>query len=95
MALHNLPTLKGITRLNLRPSIHRTDLHTDHILVPVLGLKVAHTLGLDIPRVPHYAVDEVISLDVEARLAVLHNRGRILLYAFVNAVDFACYAEAG
>ena len=73
MALHNLPALKRIPRLQLLPPIHSPNLHTDHILIPIVRLEVRHALRLLDPRIPYHAVGEVVALDIESRLAVLED----------------------
>lgn len=95
MTLDDLSALENLPWLQLRPPIHRPDLHTHHVLVPIFWLEVAHRLGLLDPRIPRYGVLEVVALDVEAGFAVVQDRGRVLLNRLVDAVDFAGDAEVG
>lgn len=95
MTLHPHPTLKSITGLQLRPPVHRSHLHTQHLLIPVLGLKVIHRLRLLDPRVPHHAVHQILTLDVETRLAFGEDGGGVLLDGLVHAVDFAGDGDGG
>ena len=70
MALEDLPALEGITGLQLLPTIDGTRLHTDHILVAVLGLKIADAIRLLDPRVPDDRILQIVTNHIETRLAV-------------------------
>lgn len=70
MTLEDLAALKGITGLQLLPTIDGTRLHTDHILVAVLGLKIADAIRLLNPRVPDDGILQIVTNHIEPRLAV-------------------------
>lgn len=89
MALHNLPTLEDIPWLELLPPIHRTHLYTNEMLVCVLGLEIRHRLILLNPRIPYHSILEVVPGDVEARLAVRGDGGRVLFDGLIHTVGLA------
>lgn len=89
MALRNHTTLERLTCLQLLPSIDRTNLHADELLVRILRPEVGGGLRLLNPRVPHNGVFEVVADDVEEGLAVLEHRGSVLLDGLVDAVGLA------
>ena len=95
VALHNHTTLESLARLQLLPTIHRTNLYADHVLVPVLWLKVTHSLCLLDPGIPHHAVLEIVADDDKAWLAILEDRCCRLLNGLVDAVGLAGDCERG
>jgi hypothetical protein len=94
-ALNCLSTLKHLALLQLLPPLHSTHLDTDHLLVALIRRKVAHSLCLLDPRVPHNGVLQVVAHNVEAGRAVLDNGCRALRDAGVDAVDFAGDLDGG
>ena len=95
MTLQDLPALKRVATLQLLPPIHRAHLDTNHILIPILRLEIAHALCLLGPGIPDDAIDEVVTLDIEPRLTVLDYGGGVLLNGFVDAIAFAADLEFG
>lgn len=89
VAFGNHAALKGLTSLQLLPSIDGTDLHANESLVRVLGPEVGGGLRLFDPGVPHDGVFEVVADDVEEGLAVLQHGGGVLLDGLVDAVGLA------
>lgn len=89
MALNNHAALERVTRVQLLPPIDRTHFHTHHVLVPVLRLEVSHAFCLLDPRVPDYGVDQVVADHIESWLAVLQDRGGVLLDGGVDAICLA------
>lgn len=77
---HWITTFQGL------PSIDRSNLDTDHVLVSVLGGEISDCLCALFPRVPDYRVLQVISDDVEAWLAIYEDRCSVLLERFVDSV---------
>ena len=84
-----LSALENVTRLQLLPPIDGTDFNAEHILVSVLGLKIAHAFRLLDPRVPHHRILEVVPSDVQVRLSTLNDGSGILLYRLVHTIDLA------
>ena len=70
MTLKDLPALKGITGLQLLPTVDGTRLHTDHVLVAVLGLKVADAVRLLNPGIPDDGVLQIVTNHIETWLAI-------------------------
>lgn len=68
-------TLPRIASLQLGPVGHGARLDANHLLVGVVGRKVAHGGRLLLPRVPHDRVGQVVANHVEARLVVDNNGG--------------------
>lgn len=95
MALHNLPALERITGLQLLPSLDSPNLDTEHLLIPILGLEIPHTIRLLNPRVPHHRVFKVVARDVEACLPALDNGRGVDFDRFVHTVHFAGDAHVG
>lgn len=95
MRLNNLPGLKRLPTLQRLPSPHTPNLHTNHILIPVLWRKVAHRRRLLPPRIPHNRIWQVVAHDVEAGLRVFRDGGGVLSDLLVDAVDFGGYGEGG
>lgn len=56
--------LPRLAALKLRPLLHASRLNTQHILIPLLRLKVRHTLGLLDPWVPDNDILELLSCDL-------------------------------
>jgi len=93
VALENHTRLKPIVTFQSRPPIDRTSFHTDHSLVSILWLEITNRLRSLLPRVPDDRVCEVISDDIEDGLALVENRGGVLLQRLVHAVDGAVELE--
>lgn len=89
MALDDLSALKHIPRLQLLPSIHRAHLDTHKVLVCILGLEIRHRLIFLNPRIPYHSILEVVPGDVEARLAVRGDGGRVLFDGLIHTVGLA------
>ncbi|KAI7110340.1 galactose mutarotase-like protein [Hortaea werneckii] len=87
MTLKDLAALKRITGLQLLPTIDSTRLHTDHILVAVLGLEIADAIRLLNPRVPDDRILQIVTNHIETRLAVKQDRGSVLLNVLVDSVS--------
>ena len=93
MALQNNTSLKPVITLQSRPSVDRTGLYTNHVLVSVLWLEIADCLCSFLPWVPDDSVCQVISGDVDDGLAFVEDRGRVLLQRLVDTVDCAFELE--
>lgn len=89
---NSLGSLKRVALLQLLPSLDAAGLDANHLLPPILGLKVRHARGLVCPGVPHNHVVEVVSHEAEARAATLgHDDGGCRpLRGGVDAVRLAC-----
>jgi len=93
MALESLSGLEPIIALQRDPPINRTRLHTQHVLVPILGREVTDGLRALSPRVPDDEIVEVVPDHVERGLAVYKDGRCVLLQSLVDAVGRAFDAE--
>lgn len=89
-----LRALKGITGLQRLPPLHAARLDADHVLVAILGRKVADPGGLLGPGVPHHDVGQVVPDERVGGLAALDDLDR-LAGALGGRVDAICLAGDG
>lgn len=87
VALENLASLEAVRSFKSLPSLDRTSLDADHLLVAVLWRKIADCLGTLLPGVPHNSVLEIVPNHIETRLAVNRDGCSVLLQAVVDAID--------
>lgn len=95
VTLQDLTRFEAVLGLQRREAVDRSCLDTNHVLVTVLGGKVADGLHALLPRVPDHSVLQVVPDNVEAGLAVLQDRGRVLLEGLVHAVGLAGDLQLG
>lgn len=89
---NSLRTLKRISRFQNLPRTHGTRFYAQHILIPLLWLKVRHTLRFFNPGVPDDDIGQVIAEDSKLGLVVRqdgdgHGGGRVA-GGGVDAVGF-------
>lgn len=89
-----LRALEGITGLERLPPLHAARLNADHVLIAVLGRKVANPGGLLGPGVPHHEVGQIVANDRVDGLAALGDLDR-LTRALGGRVDAICLAGDG
>lgn len=89
-----LRALEGISSLQRLPTLHAARLDADHVLVAVLGGKVADPSGLLGPGVPHHKVGEVVADDRVDGLAALGDLDW-LAGTLGGRVDAICLAGDG
>lgn len=89
-----LRALEGVPSLQRLPALHAARLDADHVLVAILGRKVADPGSLLRPRVPHHEVGQVVADDREDGLAALGDLDW-LTGALGRRVDAICLAGDG
>ena len=70
MALDEHAALPDFALVQLCPAVDGANLNTHHVLVAVIGRKVAHGLGLFDPRIPGNGILDIVADDIETWLAI-------------------------
>lgn len=89
-----LRALEGVSSLQRLPTLHAARLDADHVLVAVLGRKVADPSSLLGPGVPHHEISQVVADDREDGLAALGDLDW-LAGALGGRVDAICLSGDG
>src|ERR1700753_3806056 len=87
-AHNDLTSFPSFTSIQALPSINRSNLYANHVLITILWFIITHSLGLLNPRVPNDNIREVITNDIKSRTSGGNNRSCVLWKFLLHSVDF-------